>query len=92
MELTPQDVKIDHLQKDVDNLKEDVSSFRDHVIRCDERQQRREKAEKEDRDDRKRWENRLDRYIKWGGGVAVSIIVAAAAFAERIVTAILSGL
>lgn len=71
---TPQDIKIEHLEKDVKEIKDDVSSFRDHVIRCDERQQRREKAEKDDREKREKREEKNERRFKMAVGAAVIVL------------------
>lgn len=77
METTPQDIRIDHLEKDVSEIKQDVTSFRDHVVRCDERQERREKAEAQDRKDRKEKEERDERRNerRWKLIVGVAVVV-----------------
>ena len=93
VESTAQDVKIEQLRSDVDGLKTDVLSFRDHVVRCDERQERREKAEAEDRKERKEREARIDKYVKWVGGALIVWLLGVEGHQEatNIITAIFGG-
>lgn len=76
-EQTPQDVRLDRLEDDVKDIKTDVMSFRDHVVRCDERQERREKAEKQEREDRKEREEKQDKRNerRWKLIVGVGVIL-----------------
>ena len=76
-EQTAEGVRLDRLEDDVKDIKTDVATFRDHVIRCDERQERREKAEKQEREDRKEREEKMDKRIerRWKLIVGVGVVL-----------------
>ena len=72
--MSEQDIRIERLESDVKEIREDVQTFRDHVVKCEERAERREQAEKQERIDRKEREERYWKVGKVFGFIALGLL------------------